>query len=183
MKNKRLTESPAGMVVRLLAAFVLLMVAFGANAATYMQCMQTYQKSLGIPGTPTCAIQVAGTSPMSTGDDDPYNAMNYYNCPNASEWIADYCGGVPVPPQSDDSCPVADPVSPAKASSCFPNLTSRAATRFHSSLNAPIFLSPTTPRRQRWAATGSTTGSEDLICLGPTRACLTLLLIVAINKL
>jgi hypothetical protein len=76
--------------------------------------MQTYQKSLGIPGTPTCAIQVAGTSPMSAGDDDPYNAMNYYNCPNASEWIADYCGGVPVPPQSDDSCPVADPVSPAK---------------------------------------------------------------------
>jgi hypothetical protein len=42
MKNKRLTESPAGMAVRLLAAFVLLMVAFGANAATYMQCMQTY---------------------------------------------------------------------------------------------------------------------------------------------
>jgi hypothetical protein len=56
MKNKSLTESPAGMAVRLLAAFVLLMVAFGANAATYMQCMQTYQKSLGIPGTPNCAI-------------------------------------------------------------------------------------------------------------------------------
>jgi hypothetical protein len=40
--------------------------------------------------------------------------MNYYNCPNASNWIADYCGGVPVPPQPDDSCPVGDPVLPAK---------------------------------------------------------------------
>ncbi|MEZ0606499.1 DUF6531 domain-containing protein [Paraburkholderia sp. IW21] len=114
MKNKRLDERPTGITARLLAAFMLLMVAFGANAADYMQCMQTYQKSLGIPGTPTCAIQVAGTSPMSTGPDDPYNALNYYNCPNASDWIADYCGGVPVPPQSDDSCPVADPVLPAK---------------------------------------------------------------------
>ncbi|CAE6744337.1 hypothetical protein R69927_02937 [Paraburkholderia domus] len=114
MKNKRLNESPARMAARLFAAFMLLMVAFGADAADYMQCMQTYQKSLGIPGTPTCAIQVAGTAPMSTGADDPYNSMNYYNCPNASSWIADYCGGVPVPPQSDDSCPVADPVLPAK---------------------------------------------------------------------
>ncbi|MFL9983121.1 DUF6531 domain-containing protein [Paraburkholderia sediminicola] len=114
MKNKRATENLAGTAARLFAAFMLLLVAFGANAADYMQCMQTYQKSLGIPGTPTCAIQVAGTSPMPTGPDDPYNAMNYYNCPNASNWIADYCGGVQAPPQSDDSCPVADPVLPAK---------------------------------------------------------------------
>lgn len=114
MKNKRSTENRTGTAVRLFAAFMLLLAAFGAAAADYMQCMQTYQKSLGIPGTPICAIQVAGTSPMSTGPDDPYNAMNYYNCPNASDWIADYCGGVQVPPQSDDSCPVADPVLPAK---------------------------------------------------------------------
>ncbi|MFL9869858.1 DUF6531 domain-containing protein [Paraburkholderia fungorum] len=51
---------------------------------------------------------------MSLGDDDPYSSMNYYNCPNASDWISDYCGGVRVPPQSDGSCPVADPVLPAK---------------------------------------------------------------------
>jgi hypothetical protein len=86
MKNKRLSENPARMVAHLLAAFMLLVVAFGASAADYMQCMQTYRKSLGVPGTPTCPIQVAGTSPMSTGDDDPYNGMNYYNCPNASDW-------------------------------------------------------------------------------------------------
>jgi YD repeat-containing protein len=114
MKNKRSTENLTGAAARLFTAFMLLLVTFGADAADYMQCMQTYQKSLGIPGTPICAIQVAGTSPLSTGPDDPYNAMNYYNCPNASDWIADYCGGVQVPPQSDDSCPVADPVLPAK---------------------------------------------------------------------
>ncbi len=114
MKNNRVTEGSAGVAARLLTAFLLLLVAFGASAADYMQCMQTYRKSLGVPGTPTCPIQVAGTSPTSTGDDDPYNGMNYYNCPNASDWIRDYCGGVPVPPQSDDSCPVADPVLPAK---------------------------------------------------------------------
>ena len=77
MKNKRATENLAGTATRLFAAFVLFMAAFGANAADYMQCMQTYQKSLGVPGAPTCPIQVAGTSPMSTGDDDPYNSINY----------------------------------------------------------------------------------------------------------
>jgi YD repeat-containing protein len=51
---------------------------------------------------------------MTTGDDDPYNSINYYNCQNASDWIRDYCGGVPVPPQPDDSCPVADPVLSGK---------------------------------------------------------------------
>ncbi|MFM0221271.1 DUF6531 domain-containing protein [Paraburkholderia dipogonis] len=104
----------ASRFARLIVASGLVMSGVCADAATYMQCMQTYQKSLGIPGTPTCAIQVAGTSPMTTGNDDPYNSVNYYNCPHASNWIRDYCGGVPVPPQPDDSCPVADPILPAK---------------------------------------------------------------------
>ncbi|MGF6904242.1 DUF6531 domain-containing protein [Paraburkholderia sp. GAS348] len=114
MKNNRFSEETAGVAARLLAAFMLLMVAFGANAADYMQCMQAYQKSLGTPGTPTCAIQVAGTTPLSRGADDPYSSMNYYNCPNASDWIKDYCGGAPVPPSPEGSCPVADPVLPAE---------------------------------------------------------------------
>jgi YD repeat-containing protein len=114
MKTNRFAEEAAGIAARLLAAFMLLIVAFGANAADYMQCMQAYQKSLGTPGTPTCAIQVAGTTPMSRGADDPYSSMNYYNCPNASDWIKDYCGGAPVPPSPEGSCPVADPVLPAE---------------------------------------------------------------------
>ncbi|NYH15103.1 DUF6531 domain-containing protein [Paraburkholderia bryophila] len=114
MKARKFNRSLKSGLVRLSIASCLLMFGASANAATYEQCMQVYQKSLGIPGSPICAIQVAGTSPMSRGDDDPYNSINYYNCPNASGWINDYCGGVPVPPQSDESCPVADPVLPAK---------------------------------------------------------------------
>ncbi|WP_434109108.1 DUF6531 domain-containing protein [Paraburkholderia caffeinilytica] len=101
-------------LVHLSAASFLLLTAAHVNAADYNQCMQTYQKSLGIPGTRTCAIQVAGTSPMSRGPDDPYSSMNYYNCPNATDWINDYCGGAPVPPSPEDTCPVADPVLPAE---------------------------------------------------------------------
>ncbi|HYS63771.1 MAG TPA: hypothetical protein VEN30_08140, partial [Paraburkholderia sp.] len=72
MKAWKFHRRWAGGLARLVIASGLLMSGVSANAATYMQCMQTYQKSLGIPGTPTCAVQVAGTSPMSNGDDDPY---------------------------------------------------------------------------------------------------------------
>jgi YD repeat-containing protein len=51
---------------------------------------------------------------MSRGDGDTYNSMNYYNCPNAADWINDYCGGAPVPPSPEDTCPVADPILPAE---------------------------------------------------------------------
>ncbi|MFM0503805.1 DUF6531 domain-containing protein [Paraburkholderia caffeinilytica] len=101
-------------LVHLSAAFSLLLSAAHVNAADYTQCMQTYQKSLGIPGTRTCAIQVAGTSPMSRGPGDPFSSMNYYNCPNAQDWIQDYCAGAPVPPSPEDTCPVSDPVLPAE---------------------------------------------------------------------
>lgn len=114
MKSWKWKDALASPHLRFIVVLCMLICGTYANAATYMQCMQVYQKSLGIPGTPNCAVQVAGTAPMSNGNDDPYNAMNYYNCPNATSWIADYCGGVPVPPQPDESCPVADPVFPAK---------------------------------------------------------------------
>ncbi|WP_236721024.1 DUF6531 domain-containing protein [Paraburkholderia phytofirmans] len=114
MKNKRIKVGPAGMAARLLAAFMLLMVAFSANAAEYMYCMKTYELSRGIPGTPSCVDVTRASAPLTIGADDPYNPLNYGNCYIEMSWLADYCGGVPVPPQSDGSCPVADPVSPAK---------------------------------------------------------------------
>ncbi|WP_168794996.1 DUF6531 domain-containing protein [Paraburkholderia aromaticivorans] len=101
-------------LVQLSVAASLLLTAASANAADYTQCMQTYQKSLGIPGTKTCAIQVAATSPMSRGPGDPFSSMNYYNCPNAQDWIQDYCAGAPVPPSPEDTCPASDPVLPAE---------------------------------------------------------------------
>ncbi len=114
MKNRKNTASQTSMAARLLAAFMLLIVAAGANAADYMQCMQAYQKSLGTPGTPTCAIQVGGTTPMSRGADDPYSSIDYRNCPNASDWIKNYCGGAPAAPSPEGSCLVADPILPAE---------------------------------------------------------------------
>ncbi|SDH97278.1 hypothetical protein [Paraburkholderia phenazinium] len=51
MKNNRVTESSAGMVERLLAAFMLLMLAFGANAA---DCNALYAATGAVPGSPTC---------------------------------------------------------------------------------------------------------------------------------
>ena len=51
---------------------------------------------------------------MSRGPGDPFSSMNYYNCPNATDWIKSYCAGAPVPPSQEGSCPVADPVLPAE---------------------------------------------------------------------
>jgi len=81
MKSWKWKDALASPRVRFIVVLWMLICGTYANAATYMQCMQVYQKSLGIPGTPNCAVQVAGTAPMSNGNDDPYNAMNYYNCP------------------------------------------------------------------------------------------------------
>jgi hypothetical protein len=55
MKNNRVTESSAGMVERLLAAFMLLMLAFGANAA---DCNALYAATGAVPGSPTCRWDV-----------------------------------------------------------------------------------------------------------------------------
>lgn len=65
MKNKNLTESPSGMVARLLAAFILLMVAFGANAT---DCFTLYSKSGAIPGSKTCRLDVTSNTPGGMGN-------------------------------------------------------------------------------------------------------------------
>lgn len=114
MNTWRKSSQNTGNRFQLIAGICLLFSASTAYSATWGQCMRLYEKSSGVPGTPSCLIDTAGTSPVNLGDDDPYNGMNYYNCYSATAWLKDYCGGAPVPPQTDDSCPVADPVLPAK---------------------------------------------------------------------
>ncbi|WP_429299054.1 hypothetical protein, partial [Paraburkholderia sp. GAS199] len=51
---------------------------------------------------------------MSRGPGDPFSSLNYTNCPNAQDWIQDFCAGAPVPPAPETTCPAADPVLPAE---------------------------------------------------------------------
>ncbi|MFM0344926.1 DUF6531 domain-containing protein [Paraburkholderia sp. RL17-347-BIC-D] len=111
MKPWKFTSSVSGGIVRLIVATGLLMSVAHANAATEDECFSLYRKSLGVPGTPMCTLQVPGTMPATNGPEDPHNAMYYYNCGTAS-YVSDYCGGAGGG-TPDDSCPVADPVFPA----------------------------------------------------------------------
>ena len=105
MKVCALRMGSVGTLAHLIVASGLLLIGGYADAATYDECMGLYEKSNVVPGTPNCAINVAGNTPVNTGS---------YNCPNAGDWINDYCGGATSKP--GDSCPVADPVSPTRGS-------------------------------------------------------------------
>jgi YD repeat-containing protein len=99
MKNKRLNETQAGMAARMLAAFMLLMVAFGANAA---DCNALYAATGATPGSPTCRWDVYGRVPGS---------MANYACINTWSLIDAWCA-TPTTEVPEASCPVADPVYP-----------------------------------------------------------------------
>ncbi|MFM0207123.1 DUF6531 domain-containing protein [Paraburkholderia sediminicola] len=107
MKAWKLRSGLAGTLARLIVASGLLMSVAYTNAATEDQCMRLFLKSSGVPGTPDCAAQVAGTMPPSDGPDDIYNPINYYNC---GHYISDYCAGATGGSPTDDTCPVNDPV-------------------------------------------------------------------------
>ena len=99
MKNNKVTESPASMAARLLAAFVLLLVAFGANAT---DCNALYAATGAVPGSPTCRWDVYGRVPGS---------MANYACINTWSLIDAWCA-TPTAEEPEASCPVADPVYP-----------------------------------------------------------------------
>ncbi|MFL9982139.1 DUF6531 domain-containing protein [Paraburkholderia sediminicola] len=98
MKNNRVIGNPAGVAGRLLAAFMLLMVAFGANAA---DCNAVWTAIGAKPGSPTCRWDAYAGVP---------GGMQYYNClsfPLIDAWCA-----TPTTEEPEASCPVADPVYP-----------------------------------------------------------------------
>ncbi|MFL9903245.1 DUF6531 domain-containing protein [Paraburkholderia fungorum] len=100
MKKERFNERHTGMAARLLAAFVLLVVAVSANADDY--CYSLYAKSGATPGTPSCRYDVAGNTPGGMGN---------YACINNISLIDQWCA-TPATDEPEQSCPVADPVYP-----------------------------------------------------------------------
>lgn len=102
MEDKNRHAGSAGIVHRLLAAFMLLLVAFGANAESGDGiCAGLYVRSGAIQGTSTCYANAWGNTPINMG--------NHY-CVNEPARIKRWCGAPPDLQQADASCPIADPV-------------------------------------------------------------------------
>ncbi|CAE6701371.1 hypothetical protein R69888_00761 [Paraburkholderia haematera] len=87
------------MLCRFLAAFALLLVAFGANAT---DCFTLYSKSGATPGTKSCRLDVVSNTPGGMGN---------YACINDIALIDQWCS-IPATDEPEQSCPVADPVYP-----------------------------------------------------------------------
>ncbi len=106
MKDRNLSSGSAGILYRLLAALILLVVAFGARADYTSDCTSRYAKSGAVPGTKSCALTVASNTP---------GGPSGYSCLNDIDLIKQWCAGTPDPqpnPEPEQSCPVADPVYP-----------------------------------------------------------------------
>ncbi|MGB8419960.1 DUF6531 domain-containing protein [Paraburkholderia sp.] len=106
MKDRNLSSGSAGILYRLLAALILLVVAFGARADYTSDCTSRYAKSGAVPGTKSCALTVASNTPGGPGG---------YSCLNDIDLIKQWCAGTPDPQpnaEPEQSCPVADPVYP-----------------------------------------------------------------------
>ncbi|WP_157763712.1 DUF6531 domain-containing protein [Paraburkholderia aromaticivorans] len=96
MKNNGSTKGTAGVALRLLAAFTLLMGAFSANG---VDCFALYSQSGATPGSRTCKLDVVSNTPGGMGN---------YACINDLALVDQWCNSTETLP--DDTCPVADPV-------------------------------------------------------------------------
>ncbi|WGS52032.1 DUF6531 domain-containing protein [Paraburkholderia sp. D15] len=98
----RFNDSPCGTMgdlMRAIALFALLFIAFGANAT---DCLTLYSQSGAMPGSKTCRLDVVGNTPGGMGN---------YACINDLALIDQWCAS-PVPDEPEATCPVADPVYP-----------------------------------------------------------------------
>jgi len=129
MKNCWDTLGLAGIRARLLAAFIMLMVATGASAdGGDGVCAPLYVRSGAIQGSSTCFANAWGNTPI--------NLSNHY-CVNEPSRITRWCGTPPDDASGDNSCPVADPVYPSSGS------TTIKEVDFHSGDDRPFVLSRT----------------------------------------
>lgn len=123
MKRYRLYGEAAGFSGRLVAAFILLILAFSANAD---DCFSLYAKSGATPGSKTCKLDVASNTPGGMGN---------YACINDLVQIDQWCNSTGTPP--DETCPVADPVFPANG------IVTLSETDFASGDTSPLVFSRT----------------------------------------
>jgi YD repeat-containing protein len=104
MKELDFRGSQAGVLTRLIPAFCLLLVAFGANASSGDDmCFALYAKSGAVQGSKFCRLDVASNTPGGMGN---------YACINDTSLIDRWCA-TPATEEPEQSCPVADPVYPA----------------------------------------------------------------------
>jgi YD repeat-containing protein len=99
MKPESRSLGPVVNLARILAAFLLLLVAFGANAS---DCFSLYSKSGATPGSKTCRLDATSNTPGGMGN---------YACINDLASIDLWCS-LPATDEPEQSCPVADPVYP-----------------------------------------------------------------------
>jgi YD repeat-containing protein len=99
MKFGRFEGGAASLLCRFLAAFALLLVAFGTNAK---DCLDLYSDSGATPGSKTCRLDVVSNTPGGMGN---------YACINDIALIDQWCA-IPALDEPEQSCPVADPVYP-----------------------------------------------------------------------
>ncbi|PQV46486.1 DUF6531 domain-containing protein [Paraburkholderia sp. BL21I4N1] len=129
MERYRFGEGSGSMVARLLIAFFLLMIAFGANAESGDGvCAPLYVRSGAIQGTSTCFAKAWGNTPI--------NLSNHY-CVNEPARIARWCGMPPDDNSADNSCSVADPVYASSGA------TTVSEVDFHSGDDRPLVFGRT----------------------------------------
>lgn len=128
MKDWNLRGRSAYTLCHMLAAFMLLLVAVGANAENGDGiCAGLYVKSGAIQGTSTCYWDAWGNTSI--------NLSNHY-CVNEPARIKRWCG---TPPDSlvEKTCPVADPIHAGSGA------TTLSETDFASGDDTPMFFKRT----------------------------------------
>ncbi|MFM0735862.1 hypothetical protein PQQ51_01290 [Paraburkholderia xenovorans] len=79
MTSRKSQNGAAGVLIRFLAAFALLLVAFGTNAK---DCFELYSDSGATPGSKTCRLDVVGNTPGGMA-----NYARASCCPQATRWV------------------------------------------------------------------------------------------------
>jgi YD repeat-containing protein len=121
MKKCGLNGVVVGFAGRLMAGFMMLMLAFSANA---VDCFSLYSQSGATPGSKTCKLDVTSNTPGGMGN---------YACINDLALIDQWCSATEAP--ADETCPVADPVFPANG------IVTLSETDFASGDTSPLVFS------------------------------------------